>query len=952
MGIQSRIYPPIMEYNTPATTTQGTCRIYFAQSQFTDSTNLSNYVFVKVSNTLNNFNALAADVGVACYPYNIDTSIDIDNRYKYYFDLPCEDLINQEFSVNQSYKVEISVCSNTVPVQNFLSLTIGQDNEKALFLSNYSNEMSDWSLPTVIKGIAQPYIKFYSLPIPISSITVDENLYRFSNFNNFSARLVYQNQDDKRTDSYEFNDFLESYQIYIYERESNILLSDSGKIYNEEQSDLNLINYNIPINFEGGEQYKIKIEYTTSSSYKSSFTFYFELKEIPITIGDASIDVFPSDEMGCNVVCCTLAAEDFNNYISIQRSSNRSSFKEWEELVTLRCSNTNGTNKIIWEDITVESGIFYKYRFAKMNKNKVYSRFIYTSDYYVNNYDATFLSENGRTLNIQFDNKLSNYQQQYSQAQVETLGSKYMFIQNNGEKHYSSFSISGIISLQSNILQKDLISKDYLLKEDTYDTDSTNNAIVDLIDESSIVDIYKLLPVTGADEQTIAALEDFYKQKDAVVDYIQEREFRNIVYDFLYDKKPKLFRNLTLGNFIVNLENISFNPIDTLFGLVYEFSADASQIADTTAENYLKYNIYPYNNPDIIETIIEDNYDDTYTFQDTSGRTGWSLSNLVKEYIENHYVNQGYSLDDYNIQINLNYLFVNYTYGEYHTNRTTLTYYEGSNPISIPNTGINGSYFAGRKDDREQSIDELTDLNKPYAQYDIKFQSVVKITTKDTEDEEIYAKEIAYKAINKFFYPGDEVIEIFNKTKTVYNYKQLDKVTEINSIILCTNEKINEDVTLYFACTYDDGTSEVVTSSPVIEMDYSPFPYGMPHFQYDYRDNNGKSITQLVYLGSATNNVIDGSDYNIYNNMPTLTKKITEAQDIKADDTAVVSGNNITFSGATITGTNITISNLSASDYDLIKRFTQTREAYKRVDDYSETPLRIHGNALCVIESE
>jgi hypothetical protein len=135
-------------------------------------------------------------------------------------------------------------------------------------------------------------------------------------------------------------------------------------------------------------------------------------------------------------------------------------------------------------------------------------------------------------------------------------------------------------------------------------------------------------------------------------------------------------------------------------------------------------------------------------------------------------------------------------------------------------------------------------------------------------------------------------------------------------------------------------------------MDYSPFPYGMPHFQYDYRDNNGKSITQLVYLGSATNNVIDGSDYNIYNNMPTLTKKFTEAQDIKPDDTAVVSGNNITFSGATITGTNITISNLSASDYDLIKRFTQAREAYKRVDDYSETPLRIHGNALCVIESE
>ena len=44
-------------------------------------------------------------------------------------------------------------------------------------------------------------------------------------------------------------------------------------------------------------------------------------------------------------------------------------------------------------------------------------------------------------------------------------------------------------------------------------------------------------------------------------DIIYEREFREAVYNFLYDPAPKLFRSSQEGNILVRLTNITFSPV-------------------------------------------------------------------------------------------------------------------------------------------------------------------------------------------------------------------------------------------------------------------------------------------------------------------------------------------------------------------------------------------------------
>jgi hypothetical protein len=61
--------------------------------------------------------------------------------------------------------------------------------------------------------------------------------------------------------------------------------------------------------------------------------------------------------------------------------------------------------------------------------------------------------------------------------------------------------------------------------------------------------------------------------------------------NFLYDNTIKLYRSPTEGNILVKLTNISLSPQTVLGRMLYSFSATATEIADLTIDNYLKYNI-------------------------------------------------------------------------------------------------------------------------------------------------------------------------------------------------------------------------------------------------------------------------------------------------------------------------------------------------------------------------
>ena len=76
-------------------------------------------------------------------------------------------------------------------------------------------------------------------------------------------------------------------------------------------------------------------------------------------------------------------------------------------------------------------------------------------------------------------------------------------------------------------------------------------------------------------------------------DYTYEREFRNQVYAFLTDAKPKLFKSPTEGNILVRISNVSLSPEAGLSRLIYNFSATATEIDEASLEKYKKYEFIP-----------------------------------------------------------------------------------------------------------------------------------------------------------------------------------------------------------------------------------------------------------------------------------------------------------------------------------------------------------------------
>ena len=136
------------------------------------------------------------------------------------------------------------------------------------------------------------------------------------------------------------------------------------------------------------------------------------------------------------------------------------------------------------------------------------------------------------------------------ETKKNTIGGKYPFIFRNGAVEYKEFPISGLIS--------------YLMDEDEFFISKKN-------------DLY----ISGWQNTTDITDENV----------MLERLFKLRVLDWLNDGKPKLFKSPQEGNYIVRLTNTSFSPNDTLSRMLHTFSCTATEIADFTPDNLIKYEL-------------------------------------------------------------------------------------------------------------------------------------------------------------------------------------------------------------------------------------------------------------------------------------------------------------------------------------------------------------------------
>lgn len=553
MAVVNNLYPPVIESFMPAflvdseVESKNTCRVYFSLSLFNTTEEIKNCQ-VTVRNQKTNLSALNPDK----YPSEVmitDLKTDINRQTddKYYIDLKPEDMVNNNFIIDQYYKVQIRFTDNEAEDPPISAETQPIDE----WLANNMKHFSEWSTVCLIRGISVPVLTLQDYES--GSVT---DIYNTIANVQVLGQLSFADENETET--------LRSYNIVLYNSEDKKLI-DSGEIYTSDYSDVNSINYPLNYSFEVDNTYYFKVTYTTQNLYTETHTFYIYVMQAETKELKTVVRAWTDEENGriALKIDRSRAYGAYTGQIIIRRTDSRSNFTVWEDLHT-QAFNSAPYISMIWYDYTLESGIWYKYGVQGIDENGARTPMVEFRNSVMLLLDHMFLTAGDKQLKIKFNPQISSYRKVVSESKTDTIGGKYPIIKRNGDVYYTSFPISGIIAAamdEEGIFEtKESLYGDSKVYYDEYN--ETNN------------------------------IKDYN-------DFIFEKFFRDKVEKFLYDDNAKLFRSPSEGNILVRLMNVNFTPNQQLGRRIWTFSAEAYEIDECNLDNYDKYNIYTRVSPTI-----------------------------------------------------------------------------------------------------------------------------------------------------------------------------------------------------------------------------------------------------------------------------------------------------------------------------------------------------------------
>ena len=553
MALTHNLYPPIMPNIIPAFIRSQPCRIYFGLSKYNSIQDIKN-VQVTLTNVNTNASAFKTDLypaGIKLTTLQHDSTITDD--YDYYISIDPSEIVGQVFALNQYYKVQLRFTA--VGAQE---ISLATPQAISTWLSNNIQYFSEWSRACLIRGISHPTL----------NITTPAGL-------NASSTITLDTPPAKIVGSLSFaipeeTDALANYNIKIYNQ--NKIVFDSTTVYPEQS---NIIDYEIPYNFTYGKTYSIAITYTTQCLYTKTNTYAIKIKEISTdNPWNLAITTTPNNDDG--YIHIQISMEDSQEtpfsgkQLLIYRASSKDNFNLLEKIYII--NNTFST--ITWQDLSIENGLWYKYSLYVLDNNGATLYTPVVSDPVLCMFEDMYLISDDTQLKLQFNPSVTGFQYMVSDSQQTTIGGQFPYVRRNGANYYRTFSISGLIS--SLVDETDWFDS----STDTHD----NTAILPHINFTSKQQQY-------GDSYNLYTN---YESQNKISDYLNplyEKLFKEKVQSFLYKDEAKLFKSPTEGNIIVYLSNITFEPQTTLGRILYSFSATATEIAEPTFNNYIKYNI-------------------------------------------------------------------------------------------------------------------------------------------------------------------------------------------------------------------------------------------------------------------------------------------------------------------------------------------------------------------------
>lgn len=557
MTILNNLYPPIIDTYMPAFINTSACRVYFSLSSFNSEEDIK-YVQVSLRKLTTNLSAwnknlYSSEVKI----YNLLKDITVTTDYCYYIDINPKDVSGGRFQENQFYKVQIRFVLNSEEVTSPPTLENGSydGNNLASWLYQNQDYFSEWSSVCLIKGISQPKINLKGLTqnslneINIESLLLTGELY-------YDATSAIEKESLKR------------YRFTLFLHGTDTILEDSGYLFSDSFNP-NEISYDLKYSFSAGQKYSLNLFYETINGYSQVITYGLDVKLDKEESFKSTLSAMVTSEETIQLSMSFDAGQNLKySTLEILRASHEDNFLYWNVVHKVRF--LDNLNNYIWTDLTPKSGVWYNYKIRLIDTSGKYTNSILLDAPILIFMNNSYLAQGGRQLKIEFNPQVSSFKYRVSDSLTETIGGTYPITRRNGNIKYRQFSISGLIS--SNSDENNL----FLNKNDVY---------------KSAVSLY----------------ENFNTQNNITKynDYIYEKVFRDEVMNFLYNNTIKLFKSTTEGNILVKLTDITFSPVQSLGRMLYSFSATATEIDSYSIENCEKYNIQTINEEYITSFAID-----------------------------------------------------------------------------------------------------------------------------------------------------------------------------------------------------------------------------------------------------------------------------------------------------------------------------------------------------------
>jgi hypothetical protein len=588
------LYAPTLDTSMPAFIALGEsyCRVYFSLSKFSTSSSTIKSVHVSVvkqstgqsviNKTDNAEKGRYRSSGILIINSAPRAVEDVDNYY--YVDVLNEDIKSGDtvgWQPGWLYKIQLRL--SEVQYQG----TPGQ----AAWLVAQASNFSEWSAYCTVKATGQPKIVIplfdFDSSIPVTSNEDDEIPLSLSTLD-FSG--TYSNDTD-------ISETLYSYNLALYDMADDEVLEESGELYTNQYYTPNQMSYTLDTEFLEGQSYKLVLTYTTINKYTYSYKFNLVVSQDAIDstsitavtvdnidkVQDASFrEVFNSltsldqeeEEGRIGIKFYLQNSNNYNGNICLRRASSKDNYTVWSDIKIVVCINHPVNSLAMIYDNTVESGVWYKYAVQTISTNGERSITNPSDPANISPiirdfHYAYLIGEGGKQLALRYNNTMASYTYNYSEAKTDTIGGQFPFITRNGNMKYRTFPVNGLISFNMDENQLFITDKEIYCNP-------INGA-----------------PYTGV----INSYTNRRKEKQLTTyDFKREFDFREKVLEFLQDGKPKLFKSASEGNIIVRLMSVAAQPNQTVNRMIYSFTSTAYEVAESTLDNYIKYDFLEVGN--------------------------------------------------------------------------------------------------------------------------------------------------------------------------------------------------------------------------------------------------------------------------------------------------------------------------------------------------------------------